>query len=135
MIVFFEARKRDVAVRLYQAKVKREKREDKIQEEKYRLEERKRACVEAAEKFEIDNRVEIERFEKYLELKASGEQMEEFDEDIEPQRPTFDEKFYLFNWNEEHPEIIIPEQIQDDIDNDWIVSQNQKEDVINDYLN
>jgi hypothetical protein len=96
MVVFIEARKRDIAVRLNQAKLLREKREDKIQEEKDRIEERKRACIEAAEKFEIDNRAEIERYEKYMELKEAGGQMDDFDDDIEPQRPTFDEKFYLF---------------------------------------
>ena len=84
MIVFIEARKRDIAVRLNQAKLLREKREDKIQEEKDRIEERQRACIDAAEKFEIDNRAEIERYEKFMELKEAGGQMDDFDDDIEP---------------------------------------------------
>ena len=69
-----------------------------------------------------------------MELKEAGGQLDDFDDDIEPQRPTFDEKYFLFNWNEEHPEIQIPDEIADDIDNDWIITQLQKEDVINEYL-
>jgi hypothetical protein len=71
-------------VRLNQAKLLREKREDKIQEEKERIEDRKRACIDAAEKFEIDNRAEIERYEKYIEMKEAGAQMDDVDDDIEP---------------------------------------------------
>ena len=69
-----------------------------------------------------------------MELKEAGGQLDDFDDDIEPQRPTFDEKYFLFNWNEEHPEIQIPDEIADDIDNDWVITQLQKEDVINEYL-
>jgi hypothetical protein len=57
-----------------------------------------------------------------VEIKASGGTMEDMDDDIEVIRPTFDEKFFLFNWNEEHPEIIIPEEVKDDIDNDWVIT-------------
>jgi hypothetical protein len=28
----------------------------------------------------------------------------------------------LFNWNEEHQEIQIPDEIADDIDNDWVIN-------------
>ena len=57
-----------------------------------------------------------------MERKEAGGQMDDFDDDIEPQRPTFDEKFYLFNWNDEHPEIQIPDEIKDDIDSDWVIT-------------
>lgn len=40
----------------------------------------------------------------------------------------------MYNYDQEHPEIEIPEFVQDDIDLDWIITEEQKEDIINDYL-
>ena len=37
-------------------------------------------------------------------------------------------------WDEDHPDIDIPPEIQDDIDNDWVIPVDKKEDLIHDYL-
>ncbi len=58
------------------------------------------------------------------------------DDENDPEniKPEFDEKFFLYNYDQEHPEIEIPELVQDDVDLDWIITEDQKEDIINDYL-
>lgn len=59
------------------------------------------------------------------------------DEDEEDEfniKPTFDEKYFYFAYDEEHPQINIPQLIADDVDLDWIITEDQKEHIINDYL-
>ena len=51
------------------------------------------------------------------------------DED-EPEQPLFDENFFLFNFEENNPQIVIPEEVIDDIDNDWPYSLEFRNDVI-----
>lgn len=46
----------------------------------------------------------------------------------------FDEKYFLFQFDEDSPEVIIPDEIKDDVDNDWIIPQDQKETIIEEYL-
>ena len=42
----------------------------------------------------------------------------------------FDEKYFLFNYDEEHPAIYIPDEVKDDVDNDWIISIEKKDELI-----
>lgn len=46
----------------------------------------------------------------------------------------FDDKYFLFQWDEDQPEIIIPDEVKDDVDNDWVIPQDQKEHAIEEYL-
>jgi hypothetical protein len=50
-----------------------------------------------------------------------------------PVKPVFDEKFFLYNWDEEHPAVVIPAEVIDDVDNDWLIPAEKKEDFIADY--
>ena len=51
-----------------------------------------------------------------------------------PEVLVFDEKYFLFHYDEEHPETLIPGDIVEDKDNDWIILPNQIEDVIDNFL-
>jgi len=50
-----------------------------------------------------------------------------------PTKPVFDENFFFFNWDEEHPEVHIPDEIRDDLDNDWRLTQERKEELLTQY--
>jgi len=49
-------------------------------------------------------------------------------------KPVYDENYFFFNWDEEHPEIKIPDEVIDDVDNDWMVSAERKEDLVTEYM-
>jgi hypothetical protein len=50
-----------------------------------------------------------------------------------PVLPEFDAKYFMFSYDEEHPPIIIPAEVHDDIDNDWVQKQEAKEELITQY--
>jgi hypothetical protein len=43
------------------------------------------------------------------------------DDDEIPKEPFFDQKYFLFTWDEEHPPIEIPPHVIEDKDNDWSI--------------
>jgi hypothetical protein len=45
----------------------------------------------------------------------------------------FDLKFFEFNYEAEHPPIEIPPEIVADVDNDWKLNGDKREEVIADY--
>ena len=47
--------------------------------------------------------------------------------------PVLDEKYFEFGYDEEHPPIVIPEEVEDDIDMDWEVSTGDKIDLLTQY--
>ena len=61
---------------------------------------------------------------------AAGNPPELEEGEEKPARPVFDDKFFLYNWDEEHPAITIPPEVIDDIDNDWVLTEEQKEEHI-----
>jgi len=102
--------------RLFNSKKLREDRELKIEEERSRKEDRQNALQEAKEKWENDNKADLERYEEYVAAQAAGTLDPE--EEV-PIKPMYDEKYFLYNYDEEHPEITIPPSVTDDIDHDW----------------
>lgn len=128
-----ESRKRDIASRLNKSKIKREERLNKIEEDKQRTNDRKEASQEAADKFEVENKADIEKYNDFIAAKEAGEEPE-LEDDEEPIKPAFDEKYFLFNWDEDHPAIEIPPEVVDDVDNDWIIEATKKDDVIQDFI-
>jgi len=50
----------------------------------------------------------------------------------------FDEKFFLFNWDEEHPAVEIPAEVVEDKDHDWdlsAVTPEEKDAMLNEHQN
>lgn len=61
---------------------------------------------------------------------AAGNPPELDEGEEKPTRPVFDDKFFLYNWDEEHPAITIPPAVVDDIDNDCVLTEELKEELI-----
>lgn len=135
MILAIDARKRDVANRLNESRKKREEREEKIEQEKERKERRDEALEAALQKHNDENADEIQRYNEMLECQEKGEEFELGEDETMPTKEClFDEKYFMFQYDEDQPEIHIPDEVHDDIDNDWVVAQDAKDQVIEDYL-
>ena len=135
MILAIDARKRDVANRLNESRKKREDREEKIEQEKERKEKRDEALEQALQKHNDENADEIQRYNDMLAAKEAGEEYELEEGETMPTKDClFDEKYFMFQYDEDQPEIVIPDEVHDDIDNDWIIQNDQKDLIIEDYL-
>ena len=133
MTLAIEARKKDIISRLHESKQKREDREQKIEEDKQRTEDRKAATDEAREKWEGENAAAIAKFDDYQAAIDAGNPPDLDEGEEAPTKPVFDEKFFLYNWDEEHQAIVIPPEVIDDVDNDWVIAADKKDDLIADY--
>ena len=133
MIMVIEARKKNIIGRLNDSKIKREERQQRIEEDKQRTEDRAQAIEDAKEKFEQENKSLIEKYNNYMEQLESDDPPELEDGEEAPTKPVFDEKFFLYGWDEEHPSIIIPNEVIDDKDNDWLISPEKRDDLIAEF--
>ena len=50
-----------------------------------------------------------------------------------PEMPVFNEEEFLASWDAENPEIIISEETADQIDNDWILTQEEIDEKVKQY--
>lgn len=100
--------------------------------------------VEAEEKFKDDHREEIENYEKWIaekEAKENEEYGDELDDDENenpldkepPTLPEFVAEEYLEKFDEDNPEIYIPDEVVDDIDNDWPMTEDEEAELIAQY--
>jgi hypothetical protein len=138
-------RMQDIVKRKAQIRAARENRMLKIKAAEERATNRETYLAEAMEKFKEDNREQIETFEKYEEAERIkreqeyGEEEGSEDEEAEakevPTMPDFaqhtqdtEEKF-----DDEFPEIEIPEEVAEQIDNDWVLSEEDLEALIGNY--
>lgn len=48
--------------------------------------------------------------------------------------PVFNEEEFLEKWLEENPEPILPDEVVPDIDNDWILQEEEEEALIQAYF-
>ena len=133
MVLAIEARKKDIIYRLALSKERKQERNQKIEEDKQRTENRKSALVNALDDFKSKNRDKIEAYKDYKEAVDSGNPPDLEDDEEPPTEPLFDEKYFLYNWDDENPGIIIPMEIKDDVDNDWLLTSDRKEDLIVQY--
>ena len=133
MVLAIEARKKDIIYRLALSKERKQERNQKIEEDKKRTEDRKNALVNAVDDFKSKNRDKIEAYKDYKEAVDSGNPPDLEDDEEPPTEPLFDEKYFLYNWDDENPGIIIPMEIKDDVDNDWLLTSDRKEDLIVQY--
>lgn len=100
------------------------------------MERRANACQEAKEAFENSADTK-EANEAYAEYKAQIDagnppQLEEGEDP--PQPKEFNERYFLFNWDEENPQIVIPNEVSDDIDNDWNLTPELKTEKIDEFI-
>jgi hypothetical protein len=88
---------------------------------------------DAKEKFDHENKGLIDKYNEYQEQLASDDPPELEDGEEPPVKPEFDEKFFLYGWDEEHPKVFIPPEVIDDVDNDWIIPHDKKDEMIAEF--
>lgn len=70
-----------------------------------------------------------------LAAKEAGEEYEVEDGEQMPTKEClFDEKYFLFQFDEDNPPVVIPPEVHDDKDHDWIIADDQKDPIIEEYL-
>lgn len=99
--------------------------------------------AEALEKFKEDHKDEIAAYEEYVEYQRKknseeygeeqGSNQDEDEEKEPPQLPVFNEKEVDDKFDEENPEIEIPEVKADLHYNDWVLSEEEVAKLIDDY--
>ncbi len=109
-----------------------------------REEKRKLEYDEAFQKFEEDHKDEIEAYEKSLVEEENpkeadyGEEEEEEQAEVKPKeklvRPEFNIEEHYQKWDDENPVIDIPEEVVDDVDNDWELTEEEEETLLNNYF-
>lgn len=98
---------------------------------------------EAEQKFKEDHKEEIEAYEKYLADKAKKETQEYGADDaqeeevpvaaVSPVQYVFDSIEPSAKFDEENPTIVIPDALIADIDNDWILDEEETSAIISAY--
>lgn len=121
----------------------RETREQKLKEAEDRAELKKQQLEEAEAKFLEDHREDIEKYEAYQEEQRAkeaqeyGEELDNEDEDAAdkepPTLPEFNQAEFLEKFDEETPEIEIPAEVVDQIDNDWVLEESERDEIIAAY--
>ena len=81
----------------------------------------------------MKNRDKIEAYKDYREAVDSGNPPDLGEGEEPPTEPLFDEKYFLYNWDDEHPPITIPPDVKDDVDNDWRLTADRKEELVAQY--
>ena len=61
----------------------------------------------------------LQVFEDKVNAEMAEEEEEEGSETKTKQRPQFDEHVFLKKWDEDNPEIHVPPEVIDDVDNDY----------------
>lgn len=129
-----ENRKLDVVRRAALIQKEREERDSKIKAKEERDTKRNTDLEEAKTKFVDEHKEEIEAYENYIKQQTEGvdEYGEEEDEEGEegkdkepPTKPEFEEKEFLETWDNDNPEIVIAEQTDADVDNDWELTEDE----------
>ena len=128
-----EARKRDIGRRLLIAKTLKEERDAKVAEEETRKTTRNAELDAAKKAFESENADAIAHYNDWKDAKDKGSDAELAEGEDEPELPTFDQQYFVDNWDEERPEIKIPPEVIVDRDNDWFIKQADREEVITQY--
>jgi len=117
----------------------KELREEAIVNETKRKERMEVEVVEGEAKFKEDNRDDIEAYNNYQlrsqrDSENGGDQDESGEKEAAPVLPVFNKEAFLANWLNANPEILIPEEPIEEVDNDWIMSQSELDYNVNTYL-
>ena len=48
--------------------------------------------------------------------------------------PVFNTEEFLTKWEEENPAVVIPPEVVDDLDKDWILTEEEEEQIIAQYF-
>lgn len=90
-----------------------------------------------------EKKEEIKEYEEYTKAQEDGfDDYEEENDDEEeggkgkqvPTMPVFNEEQFLAEWDAENPEIIIGDEPKDQIDNDWVLTEEEMAENIKKYM-
>jgi len=144
LLTAIELRKKDIIRRKAHTKKAKEERALRINQRQERDENKQQYLADGKEKFQDDHREEIEAYQKWQEEQANKEEGKDGygDEEAEsesqanqepPVLPVFNEEEYLEKFDEEFPDIFIPDEVIDDIDNDWVFTEEEEAEAIEKY--
>jgi regulator of protease activity HflC (stomatin/prohibitin superfamily) len=126
-------RKADIIRRRAIIHKEREERDSKIKAKQEREAKRQHDLKEAQDKFAEENKDEIEAYNNYMKIKEGGgddyndEEEEEVDDKNKepPKLPLFNQEEFFAKFDEEFPEIVILPSTDNDIDNDWVLPEEE----------
>ena len=138
----------DITRRKIATRRAKEDRADKIQKEEDRKQRREDYLLETRAQWEQDHQEDIEVYEKYQDRmyrKSRGEQVSEEEEEEEdeegepkspPEKPVFNEAEALkkFDEKDENIVLVIPNEVVDDVDDDWPMTAQEEQDYIDQLL-
>lgn len=128
-----ESRKTDIIRRKALVQKERDERDSKIAQRDKRAADREGALETAKAAFLEEKKDEIAEYEAYV--KAQEEGVDEYGEEEDdedgpkekkvPEMPVFNEEVFLEEWDAENPEIIVAEDTEDPVDNDWVLTEEE----------
>jgi hypothetical protein len=139
-----DTRKKDITRRVICQKQMKEDREKALEAKEKRESDRAAKLEEEENAFLEANKDAIEEYNKYKEEQTKlasqdygdelGSDEEDGKENVEPPSlPEFDKKEAEEKFDDENPEIIIPPEVVDNIDNDWLLDDDEKEALITSF--
>jgi hypothetical protein len=128
-------RKQDVTRRISLQKRAKDAREEAILKEDKRKERMTADVKEAEARFLDDHRDEIDAAHAYANRDQNDDEDAEKEKEQPPVMPVFNKEEFLAKWLLENPQVEIPEEVKDDVDNDWVLSPSETEYLISTYFN
>lgn len=131
-------RKQDIIYRAALRKKAVEHREKCILQKEERAEAKEKSIQEARDQFNTDHAADYEAFEKHLEELKRKEEDEYGSEDEDsqkeevepPTKPEYDPKEVEEKFDEDNPEIEIPEEVPVEVDQDWDIDETEQQQLI-----
>jgi len=131
-------RKQDIIYRAALRKKAVEHREKCIAQKEERAEAKDKAIQEAKDQFNNDHAADYEAYEKYEEeqkKKAEDEYGSEGDDSdkeevVAPEKPEFESKDCEEKFDEDNPEVEIPEEVPVEVDQDWDIDETEQQQLI-----
>lgn len=148
LITAISGRKADITRRLIATRKAREDRQNKIEKEEDRKIRREDYIIEKKNEWETDNAEGIEAYQKFKDRerrREAGEPVSEDEDEDEgeegkekepPVQPVFDEEecFAKFDEKEENAIVEIPDEIVNQVDDDWPMLESEKDDLVDKVL-
>lgn len=142
--IAIEARKSYIVRTKAQVKRDREDRGRREEQAEERAKQKENHLIEARDKFNDEHREEIQAYEEY-EAELAKKEAEEYGEEAgsdndqeeekePPVKPVYNEAEVIEKFDEDFPEIVIPDEVQDVIHNDWVLQEDEEQRLVDDYL-
>ena len=139
-----DTRKQDVIRRKAIQKKNREDKASKEEAKAKREADREQFLLDKEAEFQEQNKDDIEAYNKWDEEQKrladqaygeeAGSEEEEKDNQEPPVMPEFDKAEMEEKFDDENPPIEIPHEQEDDINNDWVLEEDQEVELVNAFI-